>query len=165
MLDGWGGGESDCSIENEDEYHNLCVVTVYATGKATVVSLQYGDPSPFRIAKVTLKDKDSYDFSIRDRGQYTGGDLYLRTTTKQFLANNAGQQGVKDVTGELIDKNLPLHKVNIPTDGYSRRGVLVADGHTYVSLAHKGEDGNFIIFRVIKVNIDSVDLVFLYSAK
>ncbi len=159
-----GGNDADCSIGVSDEYDNLCVVTIYETGKAKVINLQYGEPSPLRTVKVTLKDKDSYDFSTRSRGQLTGGDLYFSASSTKFWANNLKQRGVKDVTGELGDVNLPLHKVKTPTSGYTRFGVPVVVGHTYVSLAQQGEEGNYIIFRVKKVTPTSVDLDFLYSA-
>lgn len=159
-----GGNAACCSIGVSDEYDNLCMVTIYGTGKAKVINLQYGERSPFRTVGVTLNDKDSYDFSTRSRGQFAGGDLYFRSSPAKFLANNLKQRGVKDVTGELGDVNLPLHKVKIPTNGYTRFGVAVVTGHTYVSLAKQGEEGNYIVFRVKKITPTSVDLDFLYSA-
>jgi len=159
-----GGNAADCSIGASNEYDNLCVVTIYETGKAKVINLQYGEPSPLRTVSVTLNDKDSYDFSTRSRGQFTGGDLYFRSSPAKFLANNLKQRGVIDVTGELSDKNLPLHKVKTPTSGYTRLGVPVVVGHTYVSLAQQGEEGNYIVFRVKKITPTNVELDFLYSA-
>lgn len=159
-----GGNAASCSIGVSDEYDNLCMVTIYETGKAKVINLQYGEPSPFRTVRVTLNDKDSYDFSTRSRGQLTGGDFYFSASSTKFWANNLKQRGVIDVTGELGDVNLPLHKVKTPPSGYTRFGVPVVVGHTYVSLAQQGEEGNYIVFRVKKVTPTSVDLDFLYSA-
>jgi broad specificity phosphatase PhoE len=44
IVDALGGESSACYIGAE--YDNLCVVTVYGPGKAKVVNLQYGEPSP-----------------------------------------------------------------------------------------------------------------------
>jgi broad specificity phosphatase PhoE len=164
LVTKFGGNAENCSIGVPDEYDNLCVVTVYAPSKSNVVNLQYGEMSPLRAVKVTLNDTESYDFSTRSRGQYAGGDLYFRSSPSKFLANNLNQRGVKDVTGELGDVNLSLHKVRIPTSGYTRFGVSVVADHTYVALAQQGEEGNYIVFRVKKVTPASVDLEFLYSA-
>jgi len=40
-----GGSQGDCPV-NPGEFDNLCMVTVYDTGRAKVVNLQYGQPTP-----------------------------------------------------------------------------------------------------------------------
>ncbi|MHA1939211.1 MAG: hypothetical protein ACW97O_13450, partial [Candidatus Thorarchaeota archaeon] len=68
--------------------------------------------------RITLQNRDSYDFSEQIRGSITGGDLYLSDV--KFWANNAGQRGVRDL-GAI--GAIPLDQVNIPTTGYTRFGV------------------------------------------
>ena len=41
----FGGDVNKCTV-NGNEFDNLCVITVYQTGKASVVNLQYGATSP-----------------------------------------------------------------------------------------------------------------------
>ncbi|MEW6456623.1 MAG: hypothetical protein AB1410_07935 [Acidobacteriota bacterium] len=113
-------------------------------------------PSP----KITLNDKDSYDFSEGKRGETTGGDFYLLDL--KFWANNEGQRGVLDL-GDI--GQVPLNQVDIPSIGYNRFGVSAVEGHTYVSLAQEGEEGNYIIFRIIKIEDLSVTIEFFYSSQ
>ena len=102
---------------------------------------------------VVLNNGDSYDFATGQRGLYTGGDFYL--SALQFWANNQYQRGLLDL-GDIGDT--PLDEVVPPDSGYSRFGVEVVLGHTYVSLAHEGEEGCFIIFRVTSIDTGSVAL-------
>ncbi len=44
IIDELGGDGTSCSPENE--FDILCIVTIYESGKAKVVNLQYGEPSP-----------------------------------------------------------------------------------------------------------------------
>ncbi|MBN1482533.1 T9SS C-terminal target domain-containing protein [candidate division KSB1 bacterium] len=111
-------------------------------------------PSPTRL---TLNFGDSYDFSDGVRGSYTGGDFYLNNS--MFLANNVDQQGVLTL-GDI--GTIPLYCADTPTTGYTRFGVQAQVGHTYVSLAQTGEEGNYIIFRVHSMNASSVTIDYIY---
>lgn len=127
-------------------------------GIATVTSTGVRcDAAPDEPTRITLQDGDSYDFSAGAFGQFTGGDLYL--TGLAFWANNVGQRGVIDL-GDLGD--VDLNDVVIPAEGYTRFGVAAAVGHTYVSLAQEGEEGNVIVFRVDGIEGDGVTLRFVY---
>lgn len=46
IVSAFGGDASKCTL-NGDEFDNLCVITVYQTGKANVINLQYGAVSPY----------------------------------------------------------------------------------------------------------------------
>lgn len=47
LIDALGGDSTGCSIGTAyDEFDDLCIVTIYGPGKAKVVNLQYGKPSP-----------------------------------------------------------------------------------------------------------------------
>lgn len=113
-------------------------------------------PSP----RITLNNKDSYDFSEGERGEITGGDFYLLDL--KFWANNEGQRGILDL-GDI--GQIPLNQVDIPSSGYNRFGVSAVEGHTYVSLAQEGEEGNYIIFRINKIEDLSVTIEFFYSSQ
>jgi internalin A len=110
--------------------------------------------------RITLQHRDSYDFSEHVRGTLGGGDFYL--TQLKFFANNVGQRGVKDLGDIGI---IPLDQVEIPTEGYTRFGEPAVVGHTYVSLAQQGEEGNYIVFRVVTIEGDSVTIDFLYRGE
>ncbi len=43
----------------------------------------------------------------------------------------------------------------MPTQVYTRFGVTATTGHTYVSLAQQGEEGNYIVFRVTALRVPS----------
>lgn len=45
IITTFGDDGSKCTV-NDDEYDNLCVITVYTSGKANVVNLKYGATSP-----------------------------------------------------------------------------------------------------------------------
>ncbi|MEJ2637693.1 MAG: FlgD immunoglobulin-like domain containing protein [Calditrichia bacterium] len=111
-------------------------------------------PSP---SIVVLGDGGSFDFSTVSFGSYSGGDFYL--SGLKFLANNTGQRGLVDVgdTGTI-----PLYFVNIPESGYTRLGVDVVKGHTYVCLAMEGEEGNFAVFRVRGISGGQVEFEYVY---
>jgi GxGYxYP putative glycoside hydrolase C-terminal domain/FlgD Ig-like domain/GxGYxYP_N second domain len=107
--------------------------------------------------QITLKDGDSYDFSEGIFGQYTGGDFYF--AQNKFWANNVGQRGITSL-GDIGE--VSLYNVEIPQQGFSRFGINAEKGHTYVSLARQGEEGNYIIFRIDNVNSDRVILSYAY---
>ena len=102
-----------------------------------------------KAATVILYNRDSYDFSTNTRGDLSGGDFYFgdHTVSGKFWANNLCQRGLQDL-GDI--GFLPLSEVSIPSSGYYRFGVLAAVNHTYVSLAEEGEEGNYIVFRVLR---------------
>jgi hypothetical protein len=112
--------------------------------------------------RVQLNSGDSYDFLGQAKSQYSGGDFYFTSGrgSASFYANNRYQKGMVDL-GML--GNMPLKRVVPPAAGYSKYGVSAALGHTYVSNAKDGEDGHFIIFRVVNFGADgSVELDYYY---
>ncbi len=100
--------------------------------------------------ELVLYDMDSYDFSTKTRGTLAGGDFYYSDASGvgSFYANNVGQSGLQDLGN---DGSVALSAVEIPSGGYTRFGANAVVGHTYVSLAQAGEEGNFIVFRVISL--------------
>jgi M6 family metalloprotease-like protein len=115
--------------------------------------------------QVCLYDDDSYDFSKQIRSEYSGGDFYYYATTLpgEFFANNVGQNGVQDL-GDV--GSVKLDEVAIPSTGYTRFGVEAIEGHTYVSLAQDGEEGMYIVFKVVKLKADysCVKIEYLYRS-
>lgn len=109
------------------------------------------------LLQAILNQRDSYDFSCNLIGELTGGDLYY--SGGKFWANNWHQRGVQDL-GDI--GNVDLEDVNIPSDGYTRFGVDAVVGHTYVSLAHEGEEGNHIVFRVNSMAADQSEVTIEY---
>ena len=111
---------------------------------------------------VTLEDGDSYHFLSGEMGKYTGGDFYFGFSDgkAQFWANNMYQQGLVDL-GNL--GNQALDTVEPPVGGYDRFGVEAIVGHTYVSPAKEGEEGHYIIFRVINLEQDKyIEIEYYY---
>jgi Zn-dependent metalloprotease len=147
-------GHTHVSLAQQGEEGNYIALRVtWMSADNSQLSLEYF----YLTRKITLYDKDSYDFSMQIRGELTGGDLYL--TQSKFWANNFGQRGVKDLGNLGV---IPLDQIPIPASGYTRFGVPAVVGHTYVSLAQQGEEGNYVIFRIQNVNVDSVTIVYLY---
>ena len=91
--------------------------------------------------ELVLYDMDSYDFSTKTRGTLSGGDFYYSDASGvgSFYANNVGQSGLQDL-GNV--GSVALSEVQIPSGGYTRFGANAVVGHTYVSLAQAGEEGN-----------------------
>lgn len=110
-----------------------------------------------RLLRAVLYDRNSFDFSANLIGQLTGGDLYY--SGGKFWANNLRQRGLKDL-GDI--GNVDLKDVIITSGGYTRFGVDAVEGHTYVSLAHEGEEGNHIVFRVNSIAADQSELAIEY---
>ena len=112
--------------------------------------------------QVTLEGGDSYHFLTGERGQYSGGDFYFGVYSGQptFWANNIGQRGLQDL-GDLGD--LALESAQIPQDGYYRHGVEAVAGHTYVSLTREGEEGHYIVFRVMALSALQVTIEYYYT--
>ena len=109
------------------------------------------------LLQAVLFTRDSFDFSANTIDELTGGDLYYYDG--KFWANNYGQRGVKDL-GDV--GNVALSDVNIPFGGYTRFGVSAVLNHTYVSLAHQGEEGNYIVFRVKSISADKSNVTIEY---
>ena len=77
-----------------------------------------------------------------------------------FWANNRGQRGVAHL-GNL--EGLSLSSVTVPDEGYTRFGVPLVEGDTYVALAAEGEEGHFIVFRIVELNLGAyVEIEFEY---
>jgi len=107
--------------------------------------------------RITLFNGQGYDFTEGTVGLPYHGDFYF--VEMKFWANNSGQRGVYDL-GDI--GSVPLDQVQIPESGYIRYGVTAVAGHTYVSLAQEGEEGNHIVFRVLDVFDQGVIIEFLY---
>ncbi len=148
-------GHTYISLAQEGEEGNFIVFRVHNNNSESVtINYLYLTPN-----RVTLSDGNSYDFSKYIFDMYSGGDFYLSTGLK-FYANNVGQRGVQDL-GDIGP--VPLDQVNIPDNGYTRFGVSAALGHTYVSLAQQGEEGNFIVFRVHAMTSENVTIDYVYK--
>ncbi|MCP4216138.1 MAG: hypothetical protein GY765_15925, partial [bacterium] len=106
---------------------------------------------------LSLVDGDSYDFSLKKKGKYSGGDFYF--SGGKFLANNVGQRGVIDL-GNL--GRTTLKNVTIPSRGYTRFGVVAITGNTYVVQAGQDEEGNFIVLKVLEVDNEKISIEYLY---
>jgi len=114
------------------------------------------------IGELTLYGGDSYHFYSGARDKYTGGDFYFSFSEigPSFLANNFYQRGLLDL-GNIGE--VDLNEVMIPNEGYYEFGVKAIVGNTYVSLAREGEEGHFIVFRVLEIKPDSfVKLEYVY---
>jgi hypothetical protein len=95
-------------------------------------------------------------------GAQLGGDFYLSFSgdVPRFWANGVAQSGLMDL-GDIGSR--PLEQVAPPATGYERWGVAALEGHTYVALAQKGEEGHYVIFRVTKIAADkSVEIEYDY---
>lgn len=107
--------------------------------------------------RVVLYNRDSYDFSNRQRGEITGGEFYL--SGRRFWANNFGQRGLMDIGYTTAT---PLEDIELPVSGYTRFGVDAVAGHTYVSRAQQGEEGNYVVFNVVSTDGDAVTIDYVY---
>ncbi|HJN93509.1 MAG TPA: hypothetical protein QGF05_12410 [Dehalococcoidia bacterium] len=110
---------------------------------------------------VRLFDFDGYDFS-KGVPQEGGGDFYVDVDGPEptFYANNAGQLGLIDL-GDLGSAS--LDSVVVPGDGYSRFGVPMVEGNTYVARAVEAEVDHFIVFRIADLRLgDYVEMEFQY---
>jgi len=112
--------------------------------------------------ELRLSNEQGYHFLAGTREGLSGGDFYVTASgdTLKFFANNAFQRGLSDL-GDL--GNVDLHSVPISERRTTRFGVEAIEGHTYVSLAKAGEEGNFVVFRVKQVAPgESVTIEFQY---
>jgi len=169
-----GDGELDVSIIPESGYTRLGVTA--KVGHTYVSLAQEGEEGNFIVFRVGGIDGDqiflnyayvsftvnlalgeSFDFSSQTFGYLSGGDLYF--TASQFFANNVGQRGVLDL-GDLGSTD--LDSVTVPSTGYTRFGVKVVVGNTYAALAQQGEEGNYIVFRVLASDVETVTLEYRY---
>jgi hypothetical protein len=113
--------------------------------------------------RFTLRDGDVPHFLARETSQWwPDGDFVVQLagqTPVFFVNSNSGHQGIHDL-GDIGTE--PLDQVIIPNSGYREREVEIIAGHTYVSLARQGEEGNYIVFRVIEMVEDYITLDYLY---
>jgi len=112
----------------------------------------------FLTGALTIGDLRTGDFYF---GFYTNGSPGGTAPTAQFWANNLGQRGLADL-GDL--GSTPLSDVEVPAwTNYTHGGVTAVVGHVYVSLARQGEEGHYIIFRVVNIVANQyVELVYEY---
>ncbi len=122
----------------------------------------------FLSGTIQLKNGDSYHFLAGKHYSgppFSGGDFYVSIsgTDVEFLANSAYERGIQDLRN--IGTN-SLFEVQPPNPGqglYYLYGVPAIVGHTYVSLAKKGEEGHYIIFRVTQIQAGMyVEIAFYY---
>lgn len=111
------------------------------------------------LLQAVLKSSSSFDFSTNRLGSFTGGDLYYYQG--KFWANNVGQRGVKDL-GDIGNVALESVGVFYPSTDFTRQGVSAVAGHTYISLAQQGEEGNVIVFRVDAISADKSNVTIRY---
>ena len=109
------------------------------------------------LLQAILLNTNSYDVSTNTLGTLTGGDFYFLSGS--FWANNFGQRGVIGL-GDI--GAVPLDQAQIPLSGYSRFGVTATVDHTYVSLAQQGEEGSYIVFRVLDISAANDEIVIEY---
>ena len=112
--------------------------------------------------ELVLYDGDSYHFLSGQKDKHTGGDFYFGfyDSKPSFWANNMYQRGLLDL-GDI--GNVDLGEASIPEKGYYEFGVTAIVGHTYISLAREGEEGHFIVFRVLEINANSfIRLEYVY---
>ncbi len=133
-----------------------------ALGRDLVLTLELKPATAPKQGYIILKEGDSYHFLAGKTYSYSGGDFYFSISDKdgaaRFLANNWHQQGVVD----LGIVNAALCAIEPPSSGYTRFGVQAVVEHTYVSWAKEGEDGHYIVFKVIALTEDSVSLSYCY---
>ena len=111
------------------------------------------------VKTVMLKDWDSFDFSTETKGYCVGGDFYYGGSPAEFLANNVGQRGVVDL-GAIRLRSLD----QIPSSGFTQFGVNAVVGHSYVSLAQEGEEGNYIFFEVTGIDASGATIEWAYGS-
>ena len=112
--------------------------------------------------ELRLANGQGYHFLAGTREGLGGGDFYVSASgdTVKFFANNAFQRGLRDL-GDLGE--VDVDTVPISEQGTTRFGVEAIEGHSYVSLAKAGEEGNFVVFRVKQVTPgESVTIQFQY---
>jgi hypothetical protein len=133
-----------------------------APGRDLVLTLELKPATAPKQGSIILKEGDSYHFLAGETYSYSDGDFYFSISDKDgaahFWANNWHQQGVVD----LGIVNAGLSAIEPPSSGYTRSGVQAVVGHTYVSWAKEGEDGHYIVFKVIALTEDSVSLSYCY---
>jgi hypothetical protein len=110
-----------------------------------------------------LKDGDVPHFLAQETSRrWPDGDFVVQLagqTPVFFVNRNSGHRGIHDMGGIGTE---PLDQVTVPDSGYMEREVEIIAGHTYVSQAREGEEGNHIVFRVTEVVEDYMTLDYLY---
>jgi len=131
-----------------------------STARDAQVEVELRRPENPTFGRVTLENKEAYHFLSGDRGEGIGGDLYFLVGEGEasLWANDWHQRGVVDlgeIAGDLCD-------VEVPKDEYDQYGVEAIVGHTYVSLAREGEEGHYIVMRVVRIGATSIVLDYCY---
>jgi hypothetical protein len=112
--------------------------------------------------RITLRDGGTYHFLAQETDQYWCDGSFVTQLAGQmpifYVNRNSGHRGLHDL-GDI--GGIPLDQITIPSTGYQMHGVDIIDGHTYVSLAREGEEGNYIVSRMIEVTDDYVTLGYL----
>jgi hypothetical protein len=128
-------------------------------GRDLVLTVELKPATAPKQGYIILEEGDSYHFLAGEMHYLLNGDFYFSTSDKAgFWANNHHQRGVVDL-GVVNDA---LCTVEVPSSGYTWRGVEAIVGHTYVSLAKEGEEGHYIVFKVTTLTEDAVSLVYCY---
>ena len=112
--------------------------------------------------ELRIANGQSYHFLAGKVHNGRGGDFSVGVSgnTVKLYANNSFQRGVMDL-GDLGD--VDLNSVEIPEIRATRAPVGAVTGHTYVALAKTGEEGHYVVFRVVDVTPDeSVTIEFRY---
>lgn len=107
-----------------------------------------------KVGRVLLYQDDVFDFGDRIRGRQEDHDVSL---ARGKLC--AGGSGLVDLgeTGEA-----PLHRVQLPADGYTTDCLPSVEGHTYAAKA-AGDEGSIAVFRIASLHgtAAAVDFVVL----
>jgi hypothetical protein len=152
-----------CSRWLETDASATCMIQADLAGNdCTVNLLDFEKISAFwqraiKRGSVLMYISTGYDFSAETAGGVSHGDFYLYSGGDKFYANNLGMNGLQDVG---VQQNLV--DTPIPDSGYTRFGVPVVVGHTYVSLAEDGEEGNFVVFIVNAADEEKVSISYIY---
>jgi WD40 repeat protein len=116
--------------------------------------------------KMVLNNRDSYHFLGQAMSQYPGNPTRSQNDFGDFIFQGGRfsaffwyQGGVVD-RGRIGDK--PLDQVIPRATGYSSTVTAIV-GHTYISPAKWGEEGHYIIFRVVGMDANnSVEIEYYY---
>jgi|GEM_PF-6206228 len=123
-------------------------------------------PSPAPSGQVTLSWHECFDFLTEERCTWEDakqGDMTARTAdwVAQIIADRFMQRGVQDL-GDI--GNVPLSSIDVPAEGYYSQVDAVV-GHTYIVRAHAGEEGHFIIIRVLNLDVKNKQMMIEYLFK
>ena len=132
-------------------------------GRGMNISGQLQAPPATMGRTIRLRDRDTFHFLAQKMyaGAQLGGDFYLSFSgdVPRFWANGVAERSC----GPRRHRQRAL-EAGGPTRCRIRAwGVAALEGHTYVALAEKGEEGHYVIFRVTKIAADkSVEIEYEY---